>query len=53
LANSASLDRIDNEKGYIKGNVRFVCLGINYMKNRRADSEVFELLDKILEYYKK
>lgn len=47
LSNTASIDRIDSSKGYIKGNVRFVCLGINYMKNRRDDSEVLELLNLI------
>lgn len=52
LKNTASLDRIDNSKGYIKGNVRFVCLGINYLKNRRSDEEVFDLLNSILIYYK-
>ena len=30
----ASLDRIDSSKGYIKGNVEFVSLGINYLKNK-------------------
>lgn len=30
---NASVDRIDNSKGYVKGNVQFVCLGINYMRN--------------------
>lgn len=52
LKNTASIDRIDNSKGYIKGNVRFVCLGLNYLKNRRPDKEVFDLLDNILIHYK-
>lgn len=51
LATTASLDRIDNSKGYIKGNVRFVSLGVNYMKNRRSDEELFELLSLIKENY--
>lgn len=29
----ASIDRIDNNKGYTKDNVQFVCLGVNYMRN--------------------
>ena len=29
----ASIDRLDNAKGYIKGNIQFLCLGINYMRN--------------------
>ena len=52
LANSASLDRVDNDQGYIEGNVRFVCLGINYMKNRRSDIELNELLSLIQKNYK-
>lgn len=31
--NGASLDRIDSNKGYIEGNVQFICMGLNYMKN--------------------
>jgi len=31
-ANTASLDRIDNEKGYVVGNVQWVHTVINYMK---------------------
>jgi hypothetical protein len=31
--NGASLDRIDSNYDYIEGNVQFVCMGINFMKN--------------------
>jgi hypothetical protein len=44
---TASLDRIDNKKGYIKGNVRWVLLGINYMKNRHSDEDLNILINKI------
>ena len=27
-----SIDRIDSSKGYVSGNVMFVCWGVNYMK---------------------
>ena len=36
----ASLDRIDNNKGYIKGNVRFVSVMANYCRNTFSDDEV-------------
>lgn len=38
--NQASLDRIDNSKGYIKGNIRFVSLIFNYAKNTFSDEDV-------------
>ena len=43
----ASLDRIDNNKGYVKGNVRFVCLMFNYARNTFSDNEVLEFCQKI------
>ena len=42
-----SLDRIDSKKGYIKGNVQFVCLGINYAKNKWSDSEMKLFIERI------
>ena len=36
----ASLDRIDSNKGYVKGNVRFIALIANYCKNNFTDEEV-------------
>ena len=38
-----SLDRIDPAKGYVRGNVRFVCHGYNLAKFRSADSDVLKL----------
>ena len=44
---TASLDRIDNKLGYTKNNVRWVVLGVNYMKNRHSDEDLMILIDKI------
>ena len=41
----ASLDRIDNDKGYIKGNVRFVVLIFNYARNTFADQDVIQFIE--------
>ncbi len=46
---TASLDRIDSSKGYIKGNIRWVSRSINYMKNDMTDEMVWELCDLIKE----
>jgi hypothetical protein len=51
LNNSASLDRIDSQKGYTKDNVHWVCLGINYMKLNYSDEETHKLLRLIKESY--
>ena len=34
-----SLDRIDNTKGYVKGNVRYTTVMANYMRNTFTDTE--------------
>ena len=39
--NSPSLDRIDNEKGYVKGNVRLISNRANKLKNRMTKEEAF------------
>ena len=43
----ASLDRIDNSKGYIKGNIRFVALIFNYSKNTFTDEQVLEFCKQV------
>jgi len=41
---TASLDRIDSTKGYIKGNVQFTSMAINYLKNTMSQQETIEFL---------
>jgi hypothetical protein len=43
LINTASIDRIDSTKGYIKGNIQFVCMAINFMKNNMTHEQTVEL----------
>jgi len=43
----ASLDRIDSSKGYIKGNVEFVCQGINFAKHDYSKEDVLQFVRKI------
>lgn len=47
----ASLDRIDSNKGYIKGNIQFVSTSINYMKNKLSHDETIELCKLISKNY--
>ncbi len=44
---SASIDRIDNSKGYIKGNIRFVALMFNYARNRFSDEQVIDFCKNV------
>jgi hypothetical protein len=44
----ASLDRIDSTKGYIKGNVEFVCMAINLAKNNRTKQEMVNFITEII-----
>lgn len=46
---NGSLDRIDSKKGYIKGNVEFVCVGINFAKNNFPKNQMQEFIKLIKE----
>lgn len=48
---TASLDRIDSNKGYIKGNVQWVHKKVNIMKNVMDDKEFLKLCGLIVNNY--
>ncbi len=48
--NSQTTDRLDNNKGYIKGNIDFICYACNTMK---GDCDDPEELQKIVDYMRR
>lgn len=48
---SPSLDRVDNDKGYVQGNVRFVTYQVNTALNQFGEDSLIELCKNILENY--
>jgi hypothetical protein len=44
----ASVDRIDNSKGYIKGNIRFISVMANYARNNMSDEELIEFCKAVV-----
>lgn len=45
---TASLDRIDNSKGYLMGNVRWVVYGVNALKGTGSDSDLIKIAQSIV-----
>ena len=43
-----SIDRIDNNLGYAEGNVRLVCLQVNYMRGDLTDDIFFAMCKLIV-----
>lgn len=52
MIKTASLDRIDSTKGYIKGNVQWVHVDINYMKSDLPENEFIKLCSDIVRHTK-
>jgi hypothetical protein len=48
----ASIDRIDSSKGYVKGNIQFVSMMMNFAKNKYDDSHVINLCKAIAAHWK-
>lgn len=46
-AYTASLDRIDSSKGYIKDNVQFISIAMNHMKSTMSHEEVLSIIENI------
>ena len=46
---TASLDRIDNTKGYVKGNIQWVHKVINLMRNKHSVSDFVSWCKKVVE----
>lgn len=49
---TASLDRIDSTKGYLKGNVQWIHKDINYMKTDLTQEEFFKWCEIIYNFQK-
>lgn len=47
ITKRASLDRINSELGYVKGNIQFVSTPINYMKSTMTDLQTKQFLKEI------
>lgn len=46
---NASMDRIDNSKGYVPGNVRWVLIDVNLMRRDMSDEELLDYCQRIIE----
>jgi len=47
----ASVDRIDNTQGYVKGNIRFVGVMANYARNKFTDAQLINFCCDVAEKY--
>lgn len=49
---SVSLDRIDNQKGYLKSNCRFILFGLNTFKGSGTDADMFFIAEQLVKGFK-
>jgi len=47
---NASVDRIDSSKGYLKGNIQFVCFTANIAKNNYSEEELIEFCEAVAKH---
>lgn len=45
---NASIDRIDSSKGYIEGNVQFVCRAVNVFKSNATEELLYNMCEAII-----
>ncbi len=50
---TASLDRVDNSKGYVVGNIQWVHKRVNIMKNVMANDELLEWCERLIQWRNK
>ena len=50
ISTNASIDRIDNSKGYVEGNVQWVTYQANVSKHVMSMNELYEFCKKVLNY---
>jgi|LauGreDrversion4_2_1035121.scaffolds.fasta_scaffold325588_2 hypothetical protein len=48
-----TMDRIDNNKGYVTGNIRLTCWKANKIRGSLSDSEFYELCESVVKERKK
>lgn len=47
---SISIDRIDSNRGYLIGNVQFVCKWVNYAKRNNTDREFIKVIHLVVKH---
>jgi hypothetical protein len=50
--NTASLDRIDSSKGYVKGNIQFISVSSNHAKNNLTHNQMIDFCKLITRFWK-
>lgn len=50
VSTNISIDRIDSSKGYLRGNVQFVCGVVNIMKQDMQQKDLYSWCKAILEH---